>query len=224
MNRDFEFRQLLRAYRNGIINEATFEQEMSSLENGSGAGMSNGDGYCAMGKMYSSERAAVAAYIDRVRAGEGMGALAFNKWLEVCQTECIRSGLRMIAEREAYHVRVMESRLRDMGVQFSASAGGELPKFVEFLANPDIPDAKKLLKLTTSYDSDALWKPVREFVEQIKDDLESKELIRLYVEDETSSGNWLRLACAALNPAGAEAAAPSPMSFYILAARNYHSS
>ncbi len=211
MNRDFEFRQLLRAYRKGIISEATFEQEMGKLESESAQGASNGGGFCAMGKMYPSERAAIVSYVDRVRAGEGMGALAFNKWLEVCKTECIRSGLRMIAEREAYHVRVMEARLRDLGEQPGAAPSEEISKFVQFLANPDIPDAKKLLKLTTSYDSEALWKPVREFVEQIKDDLESKEMIRLYVEDETSSGNWLRASCAALNPAVQEAAAPSRM-------------
>ena len=81
----------------------------------------------------------------------------------------------MIAEREAYHVRVMELRLRDLGEQVSAAAGGEeVSKFVQFLAHPDIPDAKKVRKLTTVYDSEALWKPVREFVEQIKDDLESR--------------------------------------------------
>ena len=211
MNRDFEFRQLLRAYRKGIISEATFEQEMGKLESAPGQGAPNGGGFCAMGKMYPSERAAVVGYLDRVRAGENMGAQAFNKWLEVCTTECIRSGLRMIAEREAYHVRVMEARLRDLGVQPSASASEDTVKFVQFVANPEIPDNKKLLKLTTSYDSDALWRPVLEFVEQIKDDLESRELIRLYVEDETSSGNWLRLACAALNPPVQEAAAPSRM-------------
>jgi len=210
MNRDFEFRQLLRAYRKGIISEATFEQEMGKLEGGSEA-TSNGGGFCAIGKMYPSERAAVVSYLDRVRAGETMGAVAFNKWLEACKTECIRSGLRMIAEREAYHVRVMEARLRDLGVQPSATASEDTQKFVEFVGNPDIPDNKKLLKLTTSYDSEELWRPVREFVEQIKDDLESRELIRLYVEDETSSGNWLRLACAALNPAAEQAAAPSRM-------------
>jgi hypothetical protein len=211
MNRDFEFRQLLRAYRMGVISEATFELEMGNLESASAEGASSGGGFRTMGKMYPSERAAVVSYLDRVRAGEGMGAQAFNKWLAVCKTECIRSGLRMIAEREAYHVRVMESRLRDLGEQASAAAGEEVSKFVELLANPDIPDARKLLKLTTSYDSEALWKPVREFIEQIKDDLESKELIRLYVEDETSSGNWLRAACKALNPAVQEAAAPSQM-------------
>jgi len=210
MNRDFEFRQLLRAYRKGIISEAAFEQEMVNLEGASSEGTANGGGFCAMGKMYPSERAAIVSYLDRVRAGEGMGAQAFNKWLVVCKTECIRSGLRMIAEREAYHVRVMEARLRDLGVQPTATANEETSKFVNFLANPEIPDNKKLLKLTTSYDSEALWKPVREFVEQIKDDLESRELIRLYVEDETSSGNWLRMACQALNPAAQETAA-SPM-------------
>lgn len=200
MNRDFEFRQLLRAFRKGIISEATFEKEMAALESGSAEGAANGGGFCAMGKMYPSEQAAIAAYIDRVRAGESMGAEAFNKWLKVCKTECIRSGLRMIAEREAYHVRVMEARMRDLGLQPSATPNEETLKFVQFVGNPDIPDNKKLLKLTTSYDSEELWRPVREFVEQIKDDLESREMIRLYVEDETSSGNWLRLACQALNP------------------------
>ena len=34
MNRDFEFRQLLRAYRSGVITEETFEQEMANLETG----------------------------------------------------------------------------------------------------------------------------------------------------------------------------------------------
>jgi hypothetical protein len=211
MNRDFEFRQLLRAYRKGIISEASFEQEMGKLEGASPEGTSNGGGFCAMGKMYPSERAAVVGYIDRVRAGETMGAQAFNQWLSVCKTECIRSGLRMIAEREAYHVRVMEARLRDLGVKPTASVGEETRKFVEFVGNPDIPDDKKLLKLTTSYDSEELWAPVREFVEQIKEDLESRELIRLYVEDETSSGNWLRLACAALNPNVAETTASARM-------------
>ena len=34
MNRNFEFKQLLRAYRGGIIDEATFESEVKALENG----------------------------------------------------------------------------------------------------------------------------------------------------------------------------------------------
>ena len=37
MNREFEFKQLLRAYRGGIISEAVFEQEMARLETGGAA-------------------------------------------------------------------------------------------------------------------------------------------------------------------------------------------
>ena len=44
MNRDFEFRQLLRADRMGVISEATFELEMGNLEGASVEGASNGGG------------------------------------------------------------------------------------------------------------------------------------------------------------------------------------
>ena len=32
MNRDFEFKQLLRAYRTGVITEATFERRLRDLD------------------------------------------------------------------------------------------------------------------------------------------------------------------------------------------------
>ncbi len=43
MSRDFEFRQLLRPYRAGIISEKTFEAEMAALEhNGNSKGTASG--------------------------------------------------------------------------------------------------------------------------------------------------------------------------------------
>ena len=44
MNRNFEFKQLLRAFRSGIIDEGTFESELGALENGS-AGTNGTDGH-----------------------------------------------------------------------------------------------------------------------------------------------------------------------------------
>jgi hypothetical protein len=41
--------------------------------------------------------------------------------------------------------------------------------------------------------------PVCDFVDAIKDDLETKELFGLYVRDELSSARWLMHACEALN-------------------------
>ena len=71
MNRDFEFKQLLRAYRSGIISESAFEHEMSALENGHAMnGNGNGAGFHAFGRSYKSERDAVISFIDKVRAGE----------------------------------------------------------------------------------------------------------------------------------------------------------
>ena len=74
MNRDFEFKQLLRAYRAGFIAEAAFEGELGAMEGGNGNGASNGQhDFQAMGKTFSSERQAVDAMLDRFRAGEANG-------------------------------------------------------------------------------------------------------------------------------------------------------
>src|SRR5271154_5257937 len=116
MNTDFEFKQLLRAYRGGIITETTFEAEMAKLEhNGASNGNGNGAGFSAFGRVYKSERAAVIAMLDKFRSGEANGGEAFSAWAAVCKTDCIKTGIRIVAEREAYHSRVFEQRLLELG-------------------------------------------------------------------------------------------------------------
>src|SRR6202795_1323434 len=89
MNRDFEFKQLLRAYRAGIINEKTFESEMAEIEHGGSANGSNGiaGGFRYLGKTYKSERDAVVSFLDKSRAGEANGAEIFKNWAKVCTTD-----------------------------------------------------------------------------------------------------------------------------------------
>ena len=118
MSRDFEFKQLLRAYRSGVISQATFESEMAGLEAGTPTTNGNGNGsggFKAFGRTYKSERAAVVSFLDKVRAGEANGGEAFAAWAEVCKTDCIRTGIRIVAEREAYHSRVFAQRLAELG-------------------------------------------------------------------------------------------------------------
>jgi hypothetical protein len=79
MNRDFEFKQLLRAYRAGIITEATFEKELAEIEHGAASG-NGAHAFEALGKTYGSEREAVVAVLDRLRAGEAGGDAAFSGW------------------------------------------------------------------------------------------------------------------------------------------------
>lgn len=212
MNRDFEFRQLLRAYRAGIINENTFESEMAALERGTIANGAAG-GFHAFGKSYKSEREAIVSLLDRLRAGESNGALTFVNWSKVCTTDCIRSGLRMIAERESYHARIFENRLRELGAECRAEVTEESRKLKECASDPNMADTAKLLQLNALLSNpEELLRPICEFAEQIKEDLETKEVLKLFVEDELSSAKWLKYACAALNssaPAPVETAAPA---------------
>ena len=208
MNRDFEFKQLLRAYRAGIITEETFECEMGAMESGNGNGAGKNE-FRAMGKTYSSERLAVEAMLDQFRLGEATGEAGFSAWAKLCTTDCIRSGIRMIAEREGYHSRIFARRMQDLGLECKAAPmTEENRKFTEYLGDPKIPDNQKLLYINKIVgDIDALFKPFTELAENIKDDLESKELFKLFVQDEISSTKWLQYACGALNAPAASASA-----------------
>ena len=201
MSRDFEFKQLLRAYRSGIISQSTFESEMTCLE--AGPSMSNGNGgagFKAFGRTYKSEHAAVVSFLDKVRAGEANGGEAFAAWAQVCTTDCIRTGIRIVAEREAYHSRVFAQRLAELGGEKRAMATEDGRKFTAYLGNPSIPDTEKLLNFTkrVGKPEDAI-KPICEFAELLKEDLSTKEALRLFAEDELSTAKWIWDACAALN-------------------------
>lgn len=206
MSRDFEFKQLLRAYRGGIISESTFEQEMAKLEGGAAAN-GDGGGFHAFGRAYKSERAAIISFLDKVRAGEANGGEAFAAWAAVCKTECIRTGIRMIAEREAYHSRIFEQRLLELGGEKRADATEEGRQFKQFLGDPAIPDNEKLLRFTKSVgDPKEAVRPIHDFAALIKEDIETREALRLFAEDELSSTTWIWESCAALNAP----AAPEP--------------
>ena len=203
MSRDFQFQQLLRAYRNGIISQSTFESEMARLEadaptaNGNGNG---GGGFKAFGRTYKSERAAVVSFLDKVRVGEAIGGEAFAAWAEVCTTDCIRTGIRIVAEREAYHSRIFAQRLAELGGEARATATEAGRKSIAYLGDRSIPDNAKLLDFTkrVGKPEDAI-KPICEFAALLKEDLSTKEALRLFAEDELSTAKWIWDSCAALN-------------------------
>lgn len=203
MSRDFEFKALLRAYRSGVITQQTFESEIALLEHAP-SGNGNGAGFKAFGRSYKCERDAVVSFIDKVRAGEANGGEAFAAWAEVCTTDCIKTGIRMIAEREAYHSRVFAKRLAELGGQQRADVTEEGRKFTAYLGDPNIPDNVKLLKFVerVGKPEDAI-KPICEFQGLLKEDLGTKEALRLFAEDELSSTKWIYESCAALNPQAA---------------------
>lgn len=211
MNRDFEFQQLLRAYRAGIVSEATFEQEMKQLENGGGS--SNGAGtFRAFGRTYKSEREAVVQFLEAASAAETNGGDAIQKWLTVCTTDCIRGGLKIVAEREAYHGRVFEQRLKELGGKMPNRKTDEFKKNLAYLSDPSITDMQKLHKGATRFPNpEETIRPLFEFAASLKEDVQTKEMVQLFAEDELSTLKWQNALCTKLTKmqkeAGASAAA-----------------
>jgi len=202
MNRDFEFKQLLRAYRKGIISAETFEEEMTTLENGGGleSAGDGGSGFRAFGRLYHSERAAIISFLDKVRAAEAEGGEALSRWAAVCKTDWIRTALRIIAERESYHARVFEQRVLELGGEKRAASTEEGRKFSDYLGDPHVSDLDKLKSFTSRVgDPEEAVKPIHDFAALIKEDRETKEALRLFAEDELSSTTWTVDACKALS-------------------------
>ena len=211
MANDFEFTQLLRAYRRGVISEAVFEQEVAAMGNGSQAiingSTANANGFKAFGKTYANEREAILEFLDEYGAAEAAAEVCLNKWVDLAKTDCVRGGIQMIAEREGYHGRVFAKRLRELGGQ-RKDDGRETLRALEYASDPNLSDAEKLLKATSfGPDPKALLQPIFDFGDAIQDDQLTKQLVQLYAKDELGSATWVYETCAMLNGKGAAAQA-----------------
>ena len=73
-------------------------------------------------------------------------------------------------------------------------------------------DNEKLLRFTSDVGKpeDAI-KPICDFAALLKEDLSTKEALRLFAEDELSTAKWLWDSCAALNAPKKEAPASATM-------------
>jgi hypothetical protein len=187
----------------GAIAESSLEQEARRLEE-SAADAERGP-FRAFGQAYPSERAAIISFLGKVCAGEANGADAFAAWAAVCATASIKSGVRMIAEREACHARILEQRLHELGGEKAVASQDRRPleeegrQFKEDLGNPQIPDDEKLLRLYRSLgDPKDAIKPICHFAALIEQDVETKDALLLLAEDELSTATWVEKTCRAL--------------------------
>jgi hypothetical protein len=171
-----------------------------AAEKAAAAQISNGTGFPAFSTTYDSERAAIINFLSKVRASETNGRDAFSAWAAVCTTESLKTGIRMIAEREASHARIFAQRLADLGAATLDAAPEEGRRFIEYLGNPQISDREKLRSFTRSVGDPAKSvEPIRRFVALITEDVQTREALLLFLEDELSSATWAGKACAELN-------------------------
>lgn len=201
MNRDFEIRQLLRAYRSGLMSEAAFDEEMTRMEHDSGEPGSPPapGGFEVGGRVFRSEREAVLTFLDELHATQMDSALAFAKWAAICSTPGLRTGLVIAAERTAYHARIIQRRVHELGGELRSTATPHGGRLVQLLADGTISDLEKLATLASFFqEPQQAVAPLLAFADAIKRDIETKQALSLIAEDELSTVTWLNQICAML--------------------------
>src|SRR5262245_30735311 len=197
---DFETRQLLKAYRKGLISDDLFEAQMRELQTGTGK-------YVVNGKAHASEREMIVALLDEYRCAENFASEYLGCWNEVSNQDCVKGGLRVIQQREAYHAKLLEERLRELGGSPQCTVAPEQrTKEMAVYAARDKTDAQKLQYVADQIqDLPKALSFITNVIDQIQEDQQSKELLRSLVQDEMSSAQWLMEACQLMN--GPKAAA-----------------
>lgn len=195
---DFEARQLLKAYRKGLISDELFEEQMKEISNGHRS-------YVYDGKSHTTEREMIMHLLDEFRCGENFASEYLNRWIEVSDQECVKGGLRAVQQRECYHAQILEARLRELGGIPQCTVPAERrEKELPFYASADKKDIDKLESIAARLkDPAAALKPITDVIAQIQEDQHSKELLRSLVDDEMSSIKWLLEACQTLSAAKA---------------------
>jgi hypothetical protein len=198
MKRDFEFRQLLRAYRSGIISDQTFESEMKNLEGGVTNGTTDA-GFRAFGTTYASEREAVIKFLEAVAPAETAGGEAVGEWLKTCKLDCIKGGLKMVVERESYHGRAFAQRLMELGGTVPQNVSPQIRESIDYLRDTGMSDLAKLQKAVMRYPNpEETIRPLFEFADLIKQDQQTKEMVKLFAQDELSTLKWQHSLCTVL--------------------------
>ena len=135
---DFEARQLLKAYRKGVISDELFEEQMGELGNGA-------SGYVFNGKSYDTEREMLIALIDEFRCNENSAAENFDCWSKVSD-DAVKGGLLAVQQREAFHGELLEARLRELGGTPQCRVPTEQrEKDIAWYSSTDKTDPEKLL-------------------------------------------------------------------------------
>lgn len=136
------------------------------------------------------ERARVIGLLDAFQAAERAGADAMGRWLVACRDPRLRGGLRIIQARDLRHATLAEARLRALGGQPSARPSRELAALCEVVADPEISDRSKLAALLARSPAPGAA-PLRDVVEGVESDAETRALLETIDDEERASLAWL---------------------------------
>src|SRR5215475_752209 len=163
---DLEARQLLKAYRKGLISDELFEEQMKEINHGQRS-------YTYNGQSHATEHEMIMHLLDEFRCGENFASEYLNRWIEVSDQECVKGGLRAVQQRESYHAQILEARLRELGGIPQCSVPQERrEKEMPFYSSTETKDAQKLLSIASRIGGDPaqVLKPLTDAIAQIQED------------------------------------------------------
>jgi hypothetical protein len=145
------------------------------------------------GKKYRTEKKMLIDFLDFYQATEKFASQWFARWLKVTKNAYMRGGLATIMQREKFHGKILEQRLKNLGgtpqqtipakvrkedFAFYASARSDqekLDKAVGWIKDP----VQALAIITDIHD-------------QLSNDQETKQLLYTVLQDEAATLEWLR--------------------------------
>ncbi len=190
VTRQFEVRQLLRAYRKGLISDDLFEEQMHELDQGVAAPPpAPARVYRLRDQALTNERELVVRFLDEFRAAEALGSESFSLWCAATPDPVLRGTLRVLAEREASHARILAARLAELGVRPEATLPAQFRDAARAtLGSRETADLDKLRDLTRRLpDVEAAVQPIRDVIAQIDEDTDTRALLEAVLEDEAAT-------------------------------------
>jgi hypothetical protein len=146
------------------------------------------------GKENPSERERIMHLLDVYRSTEGFVASYLPQWMAVSTHEGLKGGLLTVQQREASHAHILETRLRALGGVPQATVPAERQeREMAFFGSPEQSDVEKLRVLDELFgDADAFLRPLTDLIGQIREDQQTRELLRTIVDDERATIQWLK--------------------------------
>ena len=146
-------------------------------------------------------RAELLRFLDRFRAGEALGKATTKAWIEVSDVACVKGGLRVVAQREGMHARLLTDCIRAHG----GTPSYELPEAVRLeamkrVSDPARGDAAKVLEFVQQVgETEKALEPIYQMADRLDGDPETQALLRTIAQDERSTLEFFQQACKLLN-------------------------
>src|SRR5262245_23562041 len=146
-------------------------------------------------------RSELLRFLDRFRAGEALGEATTAAWIEVSEVACVKGGLRVVAQREGMHARLLADCLRAHG----GTPRYEIPEAVcdqamKRVSDRSRGDAAKVLEFVQRVgDCEKALKPIFDMADRLDGDPETQSLLRTIAQDARATLEFFQQACKLLN-------------------------